>query len=102
MIPKVKQTGDRHPMKFQVRIGMFCKKFLDTFAVVRMCQEPDLMGARKLPGPVPRVAWLSAQAGATCETNNQYFHWSSSDPILKTGSLLGERSFEVDLYPCSL
>jgi hypothetical protein len=35
---------------------MFGKEFFNDTAVVRICQNPNIVVPRKLPGPIPRKA----------------------------------------------
>jgi hypothetical protein len=75
VIPKVQQTRGRHPAKFHVRIGVFRKKFLDTFAVMRTRQNPNPVPLRELQCPIPRKAGFRTHARTTSITDEQDLHY---------------------------
>jgi hypothetical protein len=73
-IPGVKQSRDFYPVKRQVGVWMIAKETLDSFPVMGMRHNANLVTARKLPRPVPREAGLCALSRTTRVTDDQNSH----------------------------
>jgi len=73
-IPRIEPSRQGYPVKLQVLALVLRKKSINGISVMGMSKNPNLMPARKLPGPIPRKAGFRTVARATSVANEQYLH----------------------------